>query len=540
MPNFTYQLYKMKWHNSKLIFSLLICFSCNNENNKNSDLLKDSSNEEISKENNIAGNFSNQQTIKFEKEKITSFFIKYSELKPIKRELDSFYLNRHYVVAWFEDKGLIEQADNLYNHIQNISSEGVKEKLPYQDEFTSMMREENTDSLNLNTEIMLTAQYFMYAKNVWAGMSEKKIKSTNWYVPRKKISYPLLLDSFVNGKDVLKSPPVYRQYSLLKNQLKKYQDIKKAGGFPAINNIKKNLKKGDSSVAIIMFKKWLFIAGDLPQNTANSVFDDNLETAIKKIQQRFGLKVSGTINTSLIQEMNIPIEARMQQIIVNMERSRWIPVTVSIDYLIVNIPEFKLYAYEHDSLLWSMDAVVGKPLHKTVVFSGKIKYVVFSPYWNVPNSILQHEVLPGIRRDRKYLEKQHMEWIDGKVRQKSGPNNALGLVKFLFPNSYDIYLHDTPSKSLFDENSRAFSHGCIRLSDAEKLANYLLKNDTAWSPKKINTAMHLGKEQTVSVKKSETVFIVYFTAWVDEQGQLNFRKDLYERDKRLAAMLLEN
>ncbi len=530
----------MKWNNAKLIFAFLLFISCSNKSSIKNDLEKDSSNEDIPRENSIAGNFSNQQSIKFDKENITAFFAKYSELKPIKKELDSFYLNRQYVVAWFEDKGLIEQADNLYNHIQNISSEGVKEKLPYQDEFTSMMREDNTDSLNINTEIMLTAQYFVYAKNVWAGMSEKKIKSANWYVPRKKISYSLLLDSFVNGKDVLKSPPVYRQYALLKNQLKKYQDIKKAGGLPAINNIKKSLKKGDSSVTVIVFKKWLSITGDMPQNTANSIFDDNLETAIKKIQQRFGLKVNGTINTSLIKEMNIPIEARMQQIIVNMERSRWIPVTVSTDYLIVNIPEFKLYAYEHDSLLWSMDAVVGKPLHKTVVFSGKIKYVVFSPYWNVPNSILQHEVLPGIRRDKNYLEKQHMEWVDGKVRQKSGPNNALGLVKFLFPNSYDIYLHDTPSKSLFDENSRAFSHGCIRLSDAEKLANYLLKSDTSWSSQKINTAMHLGKEQTVTVKKSETVFIVYFTAWVDAQGQLNFRKDLYERDKRLAAMLLEN
>lgn len=187
-----------------------------------------------------------------------------------------------------------------------------------------------------------------------------------------------------------------------------------------------------------------------------------------------------------------------------------------------------------------MDAVVGKPLHKTVIFSGKIKYVVFSPYWNVPTSILQHEVLPGIRHDKNYLARHHMEWSNGQVRQKSGPGNALGLVKFLFPNEYNIYLHDTPSKSLFGESTRAFSHGCIRLSDAEKLANYLLKNDTTWTAQKINAAMHLGREEFVTLKKSETVFIVYFTAWVDSSGQLNFRKDLYERDKRLAAMLLEN
>jgi len=529
----------MKYINSQIIFVLLLCISCNNNSKKNNDSKKDSTDEAILRENSIAGNFSSQQTIKFDVENINTFFSKYSQLKSIKKELDSFYQNRQYVFAWFEDKGLIEQADNLYNHIQNINIEGVKDKLPYQDEFTAMMSGDS-DSLDVNTEIMLTAQYFVYAKNVWAGMGENKTKNINWYLPRKKISYSLLLDSLIDGKDILKSPPVYRQYSLLKNQLKKYQGIKNAGGLPVIDNIKKNLKKGDSSGVVVSVKKWLFIAGDLPQNTGNFVFDDNLETAVKKMQQRFGLKVTGIINTSLIKEMNVPIEARMQQITVNMERSRWLPVTVSTDYLVVNIPEFKLHAYENDSLLWSMDAVVGKPIHKTVIFSGKIKYVVFSPYWNVPNSILQKEILPGINRNKNYLVKQNMEWVDGRVRQKPGPNNSLGLVKFLFPNSYDIYLHDSPAKSLFNESSRAFSHGCIRLSDAEKMANYLLKNDTAWTAQKINTAMHLGKEETVTVKKLETVFIVYFTAWVDSQGQLNFRKDLYERDKRLAAMLLEN
>ncbi len=522
------------------MFILLLCISCNNNDKKNNESLKDSSDEEISRENSIAGNFSNQQTIKFDSVKITTFFSKYSQLNSIKKELDSFYQNRQYVYAWYEDNGLIDQADNLYDHIQNIGSEGVKDKLPYQEEFHEMMSDDNKDSLNIDTEIMLTAQYFVYAKNVWAGISEKKTKGINWYVPRKKISYSLMLDSLIDGKDILKSPPVYRQYTLLKNQLKKYQSIKNAGGFPIIAIMKKSLKKSDSSALVATIKKWLFIAGDLPQNNASNVFDDNLEVAVKKLQERFGLKVDGIIGTSLVKEMNEPIEVRMQQIVVNMERSRWLPVTVSSDYLLINIPEFKLHAYEHDSLLWSMDAVLGKPLHKTTIFSGKIKYVVFSPYWNVPNSILQKEVLPGISRNKNYLEKQNMEWIDGKVRQKPGPKNSLGLVKFLFPNSFDIYLHDSPAKSLFDETSRAFSHGCIRLSDAEKMANYLLKNDTAWSAQKINTAMHLGTEQTVTVKKAETVFIVYFTAWVDTKGQLNFRKDLYTRDKRLAKMILEN
>ncbi len=521
----------------KLLLLLILSVSCKHNCGQNNHLQKDNV---TAAAISIAGNFSNQQKIKFDSVKLGDFMVKYPLLISFKNELDSFYFKRQYAYAWFDDKGLIEQAANLYNHIQNITGEGLKNKLPYQTEFTLMMGNDYGDSINVNTEIMLTAQYFAYAKNVWNGLSEKKIESNNWYIPRKKISYAVLLDSLLDGKDLLNSPPVYRQYSLLKNQLKKYEDIRKAGGFHVIDDVKKSLKKGDSSVTITGIKKWLYISGDLAVNDTSSIFDEGLEAAVKKMQQRFGLTIDGVIGKALMKELNVPIETRMQQIMVNMERSRWVPVSVATDYLVVNIPEFKLHAYEKDSLLWSMDAVVGKPIHNTVIFSGKIKYVVFSPYWNVPPSILKNEILPAIRRNRNYLASHHMEWSNGQVRQKSGPDNALGFVKFLFPNSYNIYLHDTPSKSLFSESSRAFSHGCIRISDAEKLANYLLINDTAWTPEKIYRAMHLGKEEFVTLKKSETVFIVYFTAWVDSGGQLNFRKDLYNRDNRFAAMIFEN
>ncbi len=526
----------MKISQLKLLLLLVFIISCKQNSGQNSHLQKD----DAAAANSVAGNFSNQQKIKFDSVKLTDFLVKYPQLISFKKELDSFYFNRQYAYAWFDDKGLIEQAAHLYNHTQNMTSEGLTNKLLYQTEFALMMGTDYADSIDVNTEIMLTAQYFFYAKNVWAGLSEKEIQNNNWYIPRKKISNAVLLDSLLKGKDVLNSPPVYRQYSLLKNQLKKYEVIKQAGGFVNLDDVKKNLKKGDSSVMITAIKKWLFISGDLAVSDTNILFDDNLEASVKKIQQRFGLTIDGVIGKALVKELNVPIETRMQQIMVNMERSRWVPVSVATDYLVVNIPEFKLHAYQKDSLLWSMDAVVGKPVHNTVIFSGKIKYVVFSPYWNVPPSILKNEILPGIRRNKNYLANHHMEWSNGQVRQRSGPDNALGYVKFLFPNSYNIYLHDTPSKSLFSKNSRAFSHGCIRLSDAEKLANYLLKNDTAWSPDKIYTAMHLGKEEFVTLKKSETVFIVYFTAWVDAEGQLNFRKDLYNRDTRLAAMLFEN
>jgi murein L,D-transpeptidase YcbB/YkuD len=186
-----------------------------------------------------------------------------------------------------------------------------------------------------------------------------------------------------------------------------------------------------------------------------------------------------------------------------------------------------------------MKVVVGKDVHQTVVFNGEIKYVVFSPYWNVTPSIMKKEILPALKKNPDYLKKNNMEWNGNSIRQKPGPSNSLGLVKFLFPNSYNIYLHDTPAKDLFNQHMRAFSHGCIRLADPKKLAMYLLKDDPSWTEQKIDQAMHAGKEKYVTLKDPVPVFIGYLTAWVDSYGKLNLRKDIYKRDKALGEMLFQ-
>jgi murein L,D-transpeptidase YcbB/YkuD len=181
--------------------------------------------------------------------------------------------------------------------------------------------------------------------------------------------------------------------------------------------------------------------------------------------------------------------------------------------------------------------VVGKEANKTAIFQGNLKYIVFSPYWNVPSSILNKEILPAIRRNPNYLRAHNMEWNGKGVRQKPGGNNSLGRVKFLFPNSFSMYLHDTPSKSLFQEDRRAFSHGCIRVSEPRRLALHLLRNEPEWTEEKVDAAMNSEREQYVTVRKPLPVTIVYFTAWVDGQGRINFRDDIYKRDARLMDMI---
>ena len=246
----------------------------------------------------------------------------------------------------------------------------------------------------------------------------------------------------------------------------------------------------------------------------------------------------------MIQELNVPVKQRIQQLLVNMERVRWMPPEKDTNYIMVNIPEYKMHVYDSGKQIFDMNVIVGKASNSTVIFNGNLKYIVFSPYWNVPTSIVQKEIVPGMKRDKNYIQRNNME-ITGTsnglplVRQKPGPNNSLGLVKFLFPNNYDIYLHDTPNHELFNVSSRSFSHGCIRIAEPKKFAQYLLRSDTAtiWKSNVIDSSMHLPKERWVTLKKTVPVFIVYFTAWVDKNGLLNFRKDIYGHDEKMSEKL---
>jgi murein L,D-transpeptidase YcbB/YkuD len=289
-------------------------------------------------------------------------------------------------------------------------------------------------------------------------------------------------------------------------------------------------------------KKRLQLTGDLAGNDTSQVFNDTLENAVKTFQSRFGYKPDGIVTATLIKDMNVPVIKRLEQILMNMGRMRWMPEAENGQLILVNIPEFELHVYEGKKKAFDMNVVVGKEGHNTMMFSGDLNQIVFSPYWNVPPSIVRNEILPAMANNPDYLANQNMEEIgteDGlpKIRQLPGGKNSLGRVKFLFPNSFNIYFHDTPAKALFEKDKRAYSHGCIRLAEPEKMANYLLRNNPEWTPEKISSAMNSGNEQFVKLKKPVPVIITYYTAWVDENGQLNFRDDIYTHDQKLASKM---
>ena len=516
-----------------LAIGTCIFYSCKTKNDKIPEPKIDQS---------IPGNFSTQTTKVLDTISLQRFIDSFPKFSPIKNEMKTFYTGRNNAYAWFDSTGMIEQAANLFNRIKNISDEGIdSNKMVYQKELNDLMEQsgQESDSSILKTELMLTAQYLTYAKTVWTGIDEKESIAMDWLLPRKKIEYTQMLDSLLSGKDVLTDPPVYKQYYLLREYLKKYRAAERSDTI-RIETKLTTIKKGDSSVEVGKIRYKLFLLGDIAENSGSNHFDDGLAAAVRSFQKRFGLKETGQVKKAELDEMNMSITDRIQQILVNMERSRWVTRDAANNYLIVNIPEYKLHVIENDSVAWDMNVVVGKNQSKTVIFNGDIKYVVFAPYWNVPSSIIKNEILPGIKRNANYLANHNMEWNGGNVRQKPGKNNSLGLVKFLFPNSHSIYLHDSPAKSLFSETNRAFSHGCIRLAEPKKLATYLLRNDSSWNSRKIDSAMNAGKEKYVTLKKTLPVFIVYFTAWVStETGQLNFRKDIYQRDGRLLEMLIK-
>jgi murein L,D-transpeptidase YcbB/YkuD len=478
-----------------------------------------------------------------------------------------FYRQRDFHYAWIGNDGrLTEQAGNFINMMKADADYGLKDSSiiskPLRELYDTLLMEgekfRRGDKAIPRAELLLTAQFFAYGNKVWSGLTSDSAKSLEWFIPRKKIDMQSLLDSMVNKPADAFEEPVNRQYKLLRDQLKILAVLERSP-WDSLKASRKLYKQGERDTIVAAVKQRLHVLGDLANADTSQLFTPLLDTAIRSFQDRMGLKTDGTIQPALLNTLNVSPHKRIQQILINMERIRWMPAESPAEYLLVNIPAFKLYVYDNNKLDWSCNVVVGKPGANTVIFSNEMKYVVFSPYWNVPPGILVNEVLPAMRRNPGYLARQNMEVVTGSgspvnagslnwskysggnfpyiIRQKPGGKNALGKVKFLFPNEYNIYLHDTPSKGLFGENKRTFSHGCIRVSEPQHLAEWLLRKDAAWTPQKIVAAMNGSKEKFIGLKEKVPVYIGYFTAFVDSNGRLNFRDDVYGHDARLAATL---
>jgi murein L,D-transpeptidase YcbB/YkuD len=458
--------------------------------------------------------------------------------------LRNFYKARNYEFAWFATDGPTEQARGLWSLYASEGDSAKKEPAEKLSERMDTILQRDSlsimknDSSFVQTELTLTRQLIEYASEHPEHISSQNIYSL---VPAKKQDPLQLADSILNKQKNAEQYTSNKTYTSLKQQLATYYSISKNGGWQPIQNAA-NLKKGSKSPAVTAIKKRLQLTKEYPGTDTTNVYSDSLASAIKTFQLHNGFKPTGQINDSVIAAMNVPVQDRIAQILINMNRAMWMPPSSDSNRLQVDIPSYMLYAYEGNRKVFEMPVIVGKEGNSTVMFSGDINEIVFSPDWNVPESIVKNEIMPAMKKDPAYLKKHHMEKTGGSdslpgIRQLPGKDNSLGRVKFLFPNSHDIYLHDTPDKNLFAKNDRALSHGCIRVADAQKLAEYLLRDQSDWNTQKIQSAMNGGKEQSVKLKQEERVSITYYTAWVDDAGMMNFRNDVYGHDKEAAARM---
>jgi murein L,D-transpeptidase YcbB/YkuD len=344
-----------------------------------------------------------------------------------------------------------------------------------------------------------------------------------------------------------------QEYQLLYQKLNEYNELLKNKRWDNIINTKNEFKIGDSSEILINVKNQLYLLGDIEVTNQSKLFDSSLFYGVKNFQNRYGLKSNGKLTKQTLLQLNRPIETLIKTIKLNLTRIKLeLPKNLE-DYVVVNLPEFKLHTYYYSEETSSYKVIIGKTTKKTQtkIFNDSIEYLVFCPYWNIPKGIIIKEILPEIKKNKNFLHQNNMEvtthqgeiipstrinWsiytknFPYAIRQRPGKKNALGKVKFLFPNPYSIYIHDTPEKKLFSKETRTFSHGCIRVETPLKLAFYLLRYNKNYSQQKINQIVKNGKQTYIKLKNKVPIYITYYTTWVDSSGKLNFRYDIYDRD----------
>lgn len=473
-----------------------------------------------------------------------------------------FYRERKYQLAWFKDNKILPQAEKLLDVISKAADEGLDPadyRLSDPDKLFKELKASKKDfdrftEVQRELDVSLTATYFLWASDYYRGVVvPDEHKEIEWDVKQNKIRLDLALMT-VLGEKKSRYPyagfsPVHPEYSRLKKALADYRKVQKAGGWPLIA-ASPRLKPGQTSAVVPVLRKRLGM-----EETSDSVYTTDIFNAVKQFQTNQGLNPDGRLDTETVRIMNVPVQDRIRQIIVNMERWRWIPQSFEPDYLIVNIPEYKLYVYEKGKIVLSMNVIVGKAINSTPVFSDRMEYIVLSPYWNVPFSIIKEELAPKIAGNPSYLDRLDMEVVNAEgeqinpssinwntltesnweytLRRRPGPKNDLGDVKFIFPNSNDIYLHDTPHDQLFSQAKRGFSHGCVRVEKPIELAEYLLRNSDDWNRARLLSTIAERKEKKVKLPAPLPVYLVYFTALADENGRVHFRDDIYGHDKTL-------
>jgi murein L,D-transpeptidase YcbB/YkuD len=448
--------------------------------------------------------------------------------------LQAFYQARAYEPAWVRGGRLTPGAQALLRAIASAGREGLLATRYDPRTFTgahavtaAMGAPDAGDQARL--DVALSYAFLRYASDLGAGSVDPRGAASLWRVSARDFDAAAALDEAVDDDkpvEVLAGlRPPHPQYEALAAALVRYLRIAGEGGWPAVPAAGKKPAARAAQPAALAAR--LRASGDV---------------TLRAFQRRHGLAATGKLDRGTLAALNVPVEDRIRQIELNLERWRWQGWERKGRRILVNVPTFELHAYDDGREALTMRVITGSGDNQTPIFDEQVTQVVFSPHWNVPANILETEVLPAIKRDPGYLKRKNMDMVRTasgvSVRQRPGPSNALGLVKFLFPNPFNIYLHDTPGDALFARPRRTLSHGCVRLEKPEELARFVLDGEDDWDDDKaIARAMRSGRERFVTVEDPVPLRIAYFTTWVDADGTVRFAPDVYRHDVAQGGLL---
>lgn len=480
--------------------------------------------------------------------------------------LPDFYADRGYRPAWTAPGRL----DALLSEVRASVEDGLTPRDYLLEPLERLTRGTSSgasgDTLRADVDLLATEALIRLAFSLRYGKVDPRRLDPAWNIrsaaaPRQAVqALGALISSDTLKRAVAALAPRHPLYVHLRDELARYRAIDSAGGLPTIEP-GPNLGVGMTDARVPVLRRRLVATGDLSPDDASrsdSLYDRTVAEGVTRYQSRLGLAPDGILGIQTRAELNVAPAARIKTIRVNLERGRWVLPGLGATFVAVNIAAYQAYFLRDDSLAWSGRAVVGQPYLQTPEFRARMTSIVLNPTWTVPPQILTDEVLPAIRRDPGYLARHSMQVVnrdgavvdpagidwdayDGRtlpyrIVQTPGGGNPLGRIKFLLPNDYLVYLHDTPSRAMFQRPRRTFSHGCIRLQDPVALATLLL-DDSAWTAAALDSVIALGQEATVPLKRPVPVLLLYWTAWTALDGALNFRPDVYGRDAGILAAL---
>ena len=465
-----------------------------------------------------------------------------------------FYRGQKYQLIWIDG----ERPSRLYRDLVGILGAAEDHGLPSA-LYSDPLGEASGEDMEISAEqvpaldVKATAALFRYSLHLSSGRLDPHALQSLWTLRPRKPDLVNALTRAVTESDLAKVvgelEPAQPEYQELRKALIRYRAIAAKGGWPTLHANTK-LKPGQQSAVMPALRQRLAMEGDLDpahEKTPGTTYDSNVVSAVKRFEQRHRLEPDGIIDAEAVKALNVPIDRRIRMIELSMERWRWLPDEMPSRYLMVNVPDFHLEAVENQQTVMDIRVVVGAPDNKTPIFADEMTHVVFSPYWNVPPGIAEEETIPRATGDPDFISRNNMEVVGPKgdvidpssvdwsnaqglrIRQRPGSGNALGGVKFIFPNTFDVYLHDTNATKLFDRLERGLSHGCVRVEEPHKLAQYVLRDLPEWTPEAIAQAMKSDEEKHVKLKTPIPVYITYQTAVVHDGG-VRFLEDLYGYD----------